>query len=106
MSKIPRPRVSQLTMLLFAVLILVPSLLGFATKFIEFVAVFRGDAGGRFAISPIINYLFATLGFLCLFGWAAVHGMLRDIEAPKYRMLEIEDQLDRATPPSNTPIGR
>ncbi len=74
--------------------ILIPSLWGFGSKFIEFVALYRGDADGAFAISPIVNYLLASLGFLCLFGWATLHGMFRDIEAPKYAMLENERQLD------------
>ena len=60
---------------------LVPSLCGFGTKFLEFIALYRGDVDGAFAISPILNYLLASLGFLCLFGWAALGGMFRDIEA-------------------------
>ncbi len=85
------------TMLVMALAVLVPSLYGFGTKFIEFVALFRGDVDGAFAISPILNYLLASLGFLCLFGWAAFGGMFRDVERPKYEMLETETRIDRAT---------
>ncbi len=77
-----------------AIAILIPSLWGFGSKFVEFIALYRGDADGAFAISPIVNYLLASFGFLCLFGWATFHGMFRDIEAPKYAMLETERQLD------------
>lgn len=84
---------SRLT-LLFAVLILVPSCLGFSNKFIEFVLVFRGDVDGAFAIAPIANYLLASLGFFLMFCWAAMNGMFRDIERPKYNMLENEQILD------------
>lgn len=80
--------------LFMAVAVLVPSLLGFGTKFLEFVTLFRGDAEGAFAISPILNYLLASFGFLLLFGWAALGGMFHDIEQPKYTMLENEARLD------------
>ncbi|MEZ6068449.1 MAG: hypothetical protein R3B90_22665 [Planctomycetaceae bacterium] len=76
-------------------LILIPSLLGFATKLIEFKHVVEGDADGAFALTPIVNYLLASLGFLCLLAWAAMHGMFRDIEAPKHVMLDRERLLDR-----------
>jgi hypothetical protein len=80
---------------ILAVLILVPSLWGFGSKFIEFVAIYRGDVDGAFAVAPIVNYLLASCGFLLLFVWALLNGMFRDIEGPKYTMLEHEDQLDR-----------
>jgi len=83
-----------------AVAILIPSLWGFGSKFVEFVALYRGDADGAFAVSPILNYLLASLGFLCLFGWATLHGMFRDIERPKYAMLENERRLDAGQMPS------
>lgn len=97
----PAPAASRLAHWVTAGLafaILLPSLYGFVGKFIEFVVLARGDAGGVFAISPIMNYLLASLGFLCLFGWAAAHGMFSDIERPKYSMLETERQLDNEAP--------
>ncbi len=78
----------------FALIILIPSLLGFANKFREFVLLYRGDVDGVFAITPIMNYLLASLGFFCLFFWAIYQGMFRDIEAPKFTMLENERKLD------------
>lgn len=89
------PRTRRVVMLLMALAVLVPSLYGFGTKFLEFIALYRGDVDGAFAISPILNYLLASLGFLFLFCWAALGGMFRDIEQPKYTMLENEAQLDR-----------
>ena len=88
-------RTRRLVMLLMALAVLVPSLYGFGTKFLEFVALYRGDVEGAFAISPILNYLLASLGFLLLFAWAALGGMFRDIEQPKYTMLENEALLDQ-----------
>lgn len=87
-------RPSRKLMWLFALAVLLPSLYGFGTKFLEFIALFRGDVDGAFAITPILNYLLASLGFLLLFGWAALGGMFRNVEQPKYSMLENEAWLD------------
>jgi len=89
-------RAQVLTTIGFALLILVPSMLGFANKFREFILLYRGDVDGVFAITPIVNYLLASLGFFCLFFWAIYQGMFRDIEAPKYTMLENERKLDES----------
>lgn len=94
-------RRSLIVTALMALIVLVPSLWGFSGKFSEFIALYRGDVDGVFAISPIINYLLASLGFFCLFGWAMLHGMFHDIEGPKVTMLETEDQLDRQLEPRN-----
>lgn len=91
-------RVRSVVTLLLAVAILIPSLWGFGTKFHEFVLLARGDVEGVFAVTPVINYLLASLGFLCLFGWAAANGMFHDIEQPKRTMLDNEQRLD-AEPP-------
>lgn len=88
-------RPSRKLMWLFALAVLLPSLYGFGTKFLEFVALFRGDIDGAFAITPILNYLLASFGFLLLFGWAALGGMFKNVEQPKYAMLENEAWLDQ-----------
>jgi len=79
---------------LFALAILLPSLWGFSMKFREFVMLARGDVEGVFAVTPVMNYLLASFGFLLLFGWAAAHGMFHDVEQPKRTMLENEERLD------------
>ena len=84
-----------ITTVVFALVVLLPSMYGFATKFREFIQIYRGEVDGVFAITPIINYLLASLGFFCLFCWAAAHGMFRDIEQPKYEMLATERKLDQ-----------
>lgn len=88
------PRTRTLVTLLLAIVILIPSMLGFIDKFVELLALVRGDADGAFAISPVLNYVLASLGFFCLLCWATFHGMFRDIEAPKLAMLETERRLD------------
>jgi hypothetical protein len=87
-------RSQVITTIVFAVVILVPSFIGFANKFREFLMIYRGEVDGVFAITPIVNYLLASLGFFFLFCWAICHGMFRDIERPKYAMLENERRLD------------
>jgi nitrogen fixation-related uncharacterized protein len=81
--------------LAFAVIILIPSMLGFGAKFLEFIHTFRSQSDGAFAITPMVNYLLASLGFLCMFIWATLNGMFRDLERPKEIMLERERELDR-----------
>ncbi len=87
-------RKQTLTTIVLALIILVPCLLGFGNKFKEFILLFRGDVDGVFAITPIMNYLLASLGFFCLFLWAILQGMFRDLEQPKKTMLENERMLD------------
>lgn len=53
---------------------------------------------GAFALVPILNYLLVSFGFLLLFGGAILSGMFRDIERPKFNMLENETILNAMTP--------
>lgn len=91
----PSPQRRRLWTVISITVFLGPALFGFGTKFYELVRVFQGDASGAFAVTPIVNYLLAGAGFVLLFGWAARNGMLRDIEKPKFQMLENERRLDR-----------
>jgi hypothetical protein len=79
----------------FGVLILIPSMLGFVMKFRELVALTREVSDGGFAITPVVNYLLASIGFFLMLLWAGINGMFRDLERPKYWMLENERELDR-----------
>ncbi len=86
-------RRNRLTWLL-AIVVLAPSMYGFVGKFVEFIHVFRGDAGGAFAVAPMLNYFLASAGFLMMLLWAACNGMFTDMERPKHSMLENEALLD------------
>ena len=79
-----------------AIAILIPSMVGFVGKFVEFVNVYRGEADGAFAVAPMLNYLLASGGFLLLLLWATINGMFHDIEKPKYTLLDRERELDAA----------
>jgi hypothetical protein len=81
--------------IVLGILILIPSMLGFVMKFRELMAITEGGTEGGFAITPVINYLLASSGFFLLLVWAALNGMFRDLEQPKYLMLENEKELDR-----------
>lgn len=84
--------------LIFALIVLVPSGFGFFRKLHELVLLTRGDVDGAFAITPVVNYLLTSLGFLFLFLWAILNGMFGDIERPKLAMLETERRLDDEDP--------
>jgi hypothetical protein len=96
-------RINVWLTIVFAAAVLIPSLYGFSGKFIEFVAVFRGERDGVFAVTPVVNYLLATLGFFCLFGWALLQGMFSDIERPKQTILETEAWLDSQAATASAP---
>ncbi|MEZ6060811.1 MAG: hypothetical protein R3C19_10640 [Planctomycetaceae bacterium] len=87
--------------IVFAVLILIPSMLGFVMKFAELVTLSEGEVDGGFAITPVVNYLLASMGFFCLLLWAAVNGMFKDLESPKHWMLKNEEELDQQETPTN-----
>lgn len=87
-------RTVMVTTLILGVVILLPSMVGFINKLMEFGNVVQGDVDGIFALTPIANYTFATLGFFCLLIWATARGMFHNIEGPKYTMLDREQELD------------
>ena len=68
---------------------------GFTYKFVEFFrSLLKGEIQG-FAMMPVITYIIVGLGFLLLLVWSIVSGQLKDIEGPKYRMLEQEEEYER-----------
>ena len=83
--------------ILLAVLILIPSGYGFVGKFIELINVARGEAGGAFAIAPIMNYLLASIGFFCLLLWAAGRGMFAISRTPNIKCSSAKRSLTRAS---------
>ncbi len=74
-----------ITTVVFALVVLIPSCLGFANKFREFVLIFRGDVDGVFAITPIVNYLLASAGFFLLFFWRSAMGCFATSSGPSTR---------------------
>jgi nitrogen fixation-related uncharacterized protein len=96
-------RMKGIVLLVMSICIIVPSMLGFSAKFLEFIHTFRGTSDGAFAVTPVLNYLLASVGFFCMLLWAAANGMFHDMEEPKHHMLELEEALDRAAGSKGVP---
>lgn len=88
-------RWSPIVSLVMAVLILGPAAYGFVEKLMLFILAVRRDLIGGFTIVPVVIYLIVTAGMVCLLIWAIHGGMFRDVEKPKFDMLEREADLDR-----------
>ena len=73
---------------------LVPAGFGFLHKYFDLLILASHGEEGAFALIPIMNYLFSSLGFFMLFFWAVKHGMFNEVEKVKYTMLETEKTLD------------
>ncbi len=68
---------------------------GFIFKLIEFLTAFTSGEPFQFSIIPVMTYLIVAAGFGCLFMWAYLSGQFKDIEQPKHRMLEMQEEFDR-----------
>ncbi len=68
---------------------------GFVFKLVEFIRVAQNQDAEGFAVVPVVIYFLVTSGFICVFIWNYLRGGLRDIEKPKYRLLERHDEIDR-----------
>ena len=68
----------------------------FVFKLFSFMKTIKKDELAGFAFDPILIYAVVTVGFLCLLAWAFLTGQFRDIERPKYEMLERCDAQDRS----------
>jgi cbb3-type cytochrome oxidase maturation protein len=82
---------------IFSIVMVVTAGSAFLFKLIEFFVTATREgptAMGSFLI-PVLNYLLVAAGFFLLFLWAYFSGQFRDVEAPKYRMLQMQDEIDR-----------
>lgn len=81
----------------FSVIMVAVAGTAFLFKLIEFffTATRSGPDSMASFLIPVLNYLLVAAGFFCLFLWAWFSGQFRDLEAPKYRMLEMQDEIDR-----------
>lgn len=77
---------------------LIPSMLGFANKFLDLMIIAQGDEEGAFALTPMINYLLATAGFFCMLMYAVAQGAFHDLNGPSRAMFENELELERQSP--------
>jgi len=89
-----RPSKTPMWVMVFLVGTIVLAGVGFMFKLVEFITSWVQSDGTDFAIVPVATYLAVAGGYLCFFVWAFRKGMFHDIEAPKYRMLEMQDEID------------
>ena len=93
----PPSRATRLFLWAFGIAMVLTAGVAFVFKLIEFVRIATVDgpaAMGSFLI-PVLNYLMVAAGFGLLFLWAWFSGQFRDLEAAKYRMLEMQAEIDR-----------
>ena len=91
------PKSGRWFLWIFGPTVIVVAGIAFIFKLTEFIYVATNDGPdsmGTFLI-PVMNYLLVAAGFLCMFFWAYITGQYRDVEAPKYRMLEMQAEIDR-----------
>lgn len=82
----------------FSVILVVTAGTAFMFKLIEFFYTATTDGSEALAsfLIPVLTYLTVAAGFGCMFAWAFLRGHYSDVEAPKYRMLEMQEQIDLA----------
>ena len=80
---------------LFTTAIIAMAGAGFVFKLYEFVQSLDDSAAMGFAIVPLASYFLTGAGFLMLLVWSATRGAFKDVEAPKYRMMEREQEYAR-----------
>ena len=96
MRVLPESRGKRIFLVIFAIAILLPAGYGFIEKLTLFILAVQKDQVAGFVVVPVVNYLIVTAGMVCLLFWAIAHGMFRNIEQPKYDMLQREEDLDHA----------
>ncbi|HBB41344.1 MAG: hypothetical protein COW73_11900 [Nitrospirae bacterium CG18_big_fil_WC_8_21_14_2_50_70_55] len=78
----------------FAILVVVCAGMGFFYKLTEFIRTMLANEIQGFALISVSTYLVVAIGYLCLFIWSYLQGHYRDVEGPKYWLLEHEAELD------------
>jgi nitrogen fixation-related uncharacterized protein len=99
----PRPPRSRRWFLwLFSIAMVVTAGTAFVFKLVEFIYTATNEGPNSLAsfLIPVLNYLLVAAGFLCLFLWSYFTGQFHDVEAPKYRMLRMQGQIERRGQPA------
>lgn len=84
-----------LFLIVFCSAVIVVSAIAFVYKLTEFSMTVVRDGLEGFGIVAISVYLVGLTGLLMWNMWAYSKGYFRNIEAPKYRMLEMEEEYDK-----------
>jgi len=98
-GKAPRHRsawsVRQIAVIVFAVVVLCVAGLGFAYKMTEFAMTIVKDDVEGFGAVAVAVYLTGMVPIVLLTLWAVFTGKFHDIERPKFRMLELDREIER-----------
>jgi hypothetical protein len=79
----------------FALVVMLVAGLGFAYKMTEFALTMVHDEVAGFGAVAVANYLIGMLPLVFLTLWGVLSGKFRDIEAPKFRLLELDREIER-----------
>ena len=93
--KAPRD-VRRIAVFAFATIVVGVAGLGFTYKMTEFAMTMVHDEVSGFGAVAITTYLIGMLPIVFVTLWAVLTGRFRDIERPKFRLLELNDEIDRA----------
>ena len=69
--------------------------LTFGFKIVEFIWTLDSPEAPGFAVVPVITYFIVATGYVLLFTWSYLSGHFANMELPKMRFLEREEELDR-----------
>ena len=95
MTQRQRPGGRTIAVVGFAVAVLVLAGLGFVYKMTEFATTIVKDDIEGFGAVAVSLYLIGMVPILFLTLWAVLTGRFHDIEAPKYRLFELDREIER-----------
>ena len=84
-----------LVLFVMTVAVMVFAGLAFTYKMAEFAMTIVNDDVSGFGAVAVATYLSGMLPLLLLTLWAAFSGRFRDVERPKYRMFELDREIER-----------
>lgn len=87
-------QVSKGKMLFYALVVTIAGV-GSTYRLTQFVATIVKQELTGFGVISIATYLLGVCSILFITLWALCKGHFRDLEAPKYRMMELNDEIDR-----------
>jgi hypothetical protein len=79
----------------FTIVVMAVAGTAFVWKMADFVMTIGGDEVQGFGVAAVATYLIGMLPIVFLTLWAVLTGRFRNIEEPKYRMLEMDREVER-----------
>ena len=79
----------------FAIIVMVVAGTSFVYKMTEFAMTIVKDDVEGFGAVAVATYLIGMLPIVFVTLWAAFAGKFRDIERPKFRLLELDREIER-----------